>query len=93
MKNLLFSIRYIFVSINVINKPIFKSKEDIHINSLWLFIYLHYILSVKKVPKPEDLGVFLENEDIRMIRWVGGETTALNQMQNRLAVEYDTFLR
>ncbi|KAF9823277.1 hypothetical protein SFRURICE_019086 [Spodoptera frugiperda] len=46
-----------------------------------------------KTPKPEDLGVFLENEDIRMIRWVGGETTALKQMQQRLAVEYETFLR
>ncbi|XP_050345943.1 cryptochrome-1 [Nymphalis io] len=47
----------------------------------------------EEVPKPEDLGVFLENEDIRMIRWVGGETAALKQMQNRLAVEYETFCR
>ncbi|KAJ2939748.1 hypothetical protein O0L34_g17939 [Tuta absoluta] len=46
-----------------------------------------------KVPKPEDLGVTLENEDIRMIRWVGGETTALKQMNNRLVVEYETFCR
>ncbi|KAI5652106.1 FAD binding domain of DNA photolyase domain-containing protein [Phthorimaea operculella] len=46
-----------------------------------------------KVPKPEDLGVNLENEDIRMIRWVGGETTALKQMSNRLVVEYETFRR
>ncbi|KAF9418520.1 hypothetical protein HW555_004669 [Spodoptera exigua] len=46
-----------------------------------------------KTPKPEDLGVFLETEDIRMIRWVGGETTALKQMQQRLTVEYETFLR
>ncbi|KAH9632067.1 hypothetical protein HF086_015271 [Spodoptera exigua] len=45
-----------------------------------------------KTPKPEDLGVFLETEDIRMIRWVGGETTALKQMQQRLTVEYETFL-
>lgn len=37
--------------------------------------------------------MFLENEDVRMIRWVGGETTALKQMQQRLAVEYETFLR
>ncbi|XP_069358731.1 cryptochrome-1 [Maniola hyperantus] len=46
-----------------------------------------------KAPKPEDLGIFLENEDIRMIRWVGGETEALVQMQSRLAVEYETFCR
>lgn len=46
-----------------------------------------------QTPKPEDLGVFLDNEDIRMIRWVGGETTALKQMQQRLAVEHETFLR
>ncbi|CAH0723139.1 unnamed protein product, partial [Brenthis ino] len=46
-----------------------------------------------QAPKPEDLGVFLENEDIRMIRWVGGETAALHQMQQRLAVEYETFCR
>ncbi|XP_039754282.1 cryptochrome-1 isoform X3 [Pararge aegeria] len=45
------------------------------------------------VPKPEDLGIFLETEDIRMIRWVGGETAALSQMQNRLAVEYEAFCR
>ncbi|XP_050684342.1 cryptochrome-1 isoform X2 [Leptidea sinapis] len=46
-----------------------------------------------KTPKPEDLGVFLENEDIRMIRWVGGETAALKQMEQRLAVERETFFR
>ncbi|KAL0841551.1 hypothetical protein ABMA28_015216 [Loxostege sticticalis] len=46
-----------------------------------------------KAPKPEDLGVFLENEDIRMIRWVGGETAALKQMQQRLDVEHDTFCK
>nr|ABB52818.2 cryptochrome 1 [Sesamia nonagrioides] len=46
-----------------------------------------------KTPKPEDLGVFLENEDVPKIRWVGGETTALKQMQQRLAVKYETFLR
>ncbi|XP_049869522.1 cryptochrome-1 isoform X2 [Pectinophora gossypiella] len=46
-----------------------------------------------KTPKPEDLGVFLENEDIRMIRWVGGESTALKQMNQRLVVEHETFCR
>ncbi|CAH3896630.1 unnamed protein product [Pieris brassicae] len=45
----------------------------------------------EKTPKPEDLGVYLENEDIRMIRWVGGERAALAQMQQRLAVEHETF--
>ncbi|CAG4975637.1 unnamed protein product [Colias eurytheme] len=44
-----------------------------------------------KTPKPEDLGVFLEKEDIRMIRWVGGETAALQQADQRLAVEHETF--
>ncbi|CAH2037081.1 unnamed protein product, partial [Iphiclides podalirius] len=46
-----------------------------------------------KVPKPEDLGVCPEEADMRMIRWVGGETTALRQMQQRLSVEYATFCR
>ncbi|KAG7302510.1 hypothetical protein JYU34_012424 [Plutella xylostella] len=46
-----------------------------------------------KTPKPEDLGVFLENEDIRMIRWVGGESQALLQATQRLQVEYETFSR
>ncbi|XP_063534266.1 cryptochrome-1 isoform X2 [Cydia strobilella] len=46
-----------------------------------------------KTPKPEDFGVHMENENIRMIRWVGGETTALKQMKQRLSVEYETFCR
>ncbi|KOB58217.1 Cryptochrome, partial [Operophtera brumata] len=41
----------------------------------------------------EEFTVFDKNDDIRMIRWVGGETTALKQMQQRLAVEYETFCR
>ncbi|XP_026324719.1 cryptochrome-1 [Hyposmocoma kahamanoa] len=46
-----------------------------------------------KTPKPEDLGVFLEDEDVRMIRWVGGEGAALKQMDDRLVVERETFCR
>ncbi|XP_041978712.1 cryptochrome-1 [Aricia agestis] len=47
----------------------------------------------EKAPKPDALGVYLEGEDIRMIRWVGGETAAMRQMQHRLATEYETFCR
>ncbi|XP_073945628.1 circadian regulator cryptochrome isoform X2 [Choristoneura fumiferana] len=47
-----------------------------------------------KTPKPEDFGVFRDNEeDIRMIRWVGGETSALEHMKQRLSVERETFCR
>lgn len=71
--------------------PFYKKKPSSKKKKLNYGQYLSFV-SIQ-VPKPEDLGVFLETEDIRMIRWVGGETTALKQMQQRLAVEYETFCR
>lgn len=46
-----------------------------------------------KPPKPEDFGIYPETEpgEIPMIRWHGGETTALQLFTNRLQVEKETF--
>ncbi|OWR41136.1 cryptochrome-1 [Danaus plexippus] len=83
-------------TVEIIGNPP-RPVDDVDLNgvnfgSLPESFYREFVV-FDKAPKPEDLGVFLENEDIRMIRWVGGETAALKQMQERLAVEYETFCR
>ncbi|XP_075231989.1 circadian regulator cryptochrome isoform X2 [Lycorma delicatula] len=43
------------------------------------------------IPKPEHFGLHPKIAGERMVRWVGGETMALNNLNNRIKVEENAF--